>query len=164
MNNKRIFWALNLCLSMCIAGSAFAQTPKADTLRYCLTPQLIGVGGYDPVSYQQGQSPVLGDKAIFSDFDNVRYYFKGKSNKQIFDKNPAVYLPAFGGWCSMTLAMGRATTPKYDNFLVRNGKLYLFERTLSVNGKELWVKDFEGNEKLAEATYQKHIASGKSGQ
>ena len=59
----------------------------------------------------------------------------------------------------MTLAMGRATTPKYDNFLIKDGRLFLFERTLSVNGKELWLMDPKGNEKLARVTYKKHIAS-----
>jgi YHS domain-containing protein len=162
MNNN---WFLTVLLSLfatLVLQNTQAQTIQADSVRYCLTPQYSGVGDFDPVSYQQGSAPKPGDKKIFSDYDGVRYFFNSKSNKALFDKNPVSYLPAFGGWCSMTLAMGRATTPKYDNFLVRNGKLYLFERTLSVNGKELWLKDFEGNEKLAEANYQKHLQSSKN--
>ena len=60
----------------------------------------------------------------------------------------------------MTLAMGRATTPKYDNFLIRNGQLYLFERTLSVNGRELWERDPKVNKASAEKNYSKYVTTG----
>ena len=58
----------------------------------------------------------------------------------------------------MTLAMGRATSPEYTNFYVdEKGKLFLFERTLSVNGKELWLQNINGNKKDASKNYNKHL-------
>jgi hypothetical protein len=61
----------------------------------------------------------------------------------------------------MTLAMGRATTPKYDNFYIQDGKLWLFERTLSVNGQELWLRDPKANEKVANKNYTSYKRKGK---
>ena len=69
---------------------------------------------------------------IKAEYDEVIYLFSNTENKRTFLLAPEKYLPQFGGWCSMTLVMGRATTPKYDNFMVKDGKLFLFERTLSV--------------------------------
>jgi YHS domain-containing protein len=156
-----VFTCLN-SMVLCFESKAQSSTKiKADTLKYCLTPQTVGIGAYDPISYFEQSAPLKGKKEIFSTYDGVTYWFVNSSNKKKFDANPSAYLPQFGGWCSMTLAMGRATVPKYDNFLVSNGKLYLFERTLSVNGKELWIKDVEGNEKIALKNYLEYKNSGK---
>jgi YHS domain-containing protein len=143
-----------------IAVSAHCQ--KADSLKYCLTSDQVGIGGHDPVSYIKSNKSILGAGAISTRHDGVEYRFVSLENKKEFLKSPSKYLPQFGGWCSMTLAMGRATTPKYDNFLVKDGKLWLFERTLAVNGKELWLTDPKGNSALAKTTYKKHMASGSA--
>lgn len=134
---------------------------KADTLKYCVTRQNFGVGGYDPVSYFQGLKPLTGKENFSTVFEGVTYKFDSESNLKDFVSNPNKYLPQFGGWCSMTLAMGRATTPKYDNFVVLKDKLYLFERTVSVNGRELWLKDPKANEKVAAANYKSYRTTGK---
>lgn len=138
---------------------AYAQ--QADTLKYCVSKQNIGVGGYDPVSYFQGSSPLTGNGSFSTTFEGVTYLFSSEANLKKFNSNPVSYLPQFGGWCSMTLAMGRATTPKYDNFIVLSNKLYLFERTVSVNGRELWLKDPKANEKIASANYTSYRTTGK---
>ena len=61
----------------------------------------------------------------------------------------------------MTLVLGKATRPTYTNFLIKSGKFYLFERTLSVNGKELWLKDSQQNEKIAAMKYNQLKTTGK---
>ncbi len=143
-----------LLIALCfIAFSALAQ--KADTLKYCLAPGKVGVGGFDPVTYFKSVKPLPGSMSISTLYDGVKYRFASEKNKKDFLKNPAKYLPQFGGWCSMTLAMGRATTPTYSNFLLKDSKLFLFERTLSVNGKELWLKNPTENTRLAKSTYEK---------
>lgn len=144
---------------LAISGPIGAQT--VDTLKFCLTRQQIGVGGYDPVSYFQGSQPVLGQEQFKATFEGVTYLFSSESNRKKFLSNPVDYLPAFGGWCSMTLAMGRATTPKYDNFVILRKRLYLFERTVSVNGRELWMRDPKANEAIASANYDAYRKTGK---
>lgn len=138
-----------------------AHSQQADTLKYCVGERNAGVGGYDPVSYFQGAKPLIGNESFSTNFDGVTYQFFSESNLKKFISNPSKYLPQFGGWCSMTLAMGRATTPKYDNFVVMKDKLYLFERTVSVNGRELWLKDPKANEKIAAANYTSYRTTGK---
>lgn len=141
--------------------SQVSYSQQADTLKYCVSNQNVGVGGYDPVSYFLGSKPLAGKETFSTSFEGVAYRFDSESNLKKFISNPSRYLPQFGGWCSMTLAMGRATTPKYDNFVVMKDKLYLFERTLSVNGRELWLKDPKTNEKIASANYTSYRTTGK---
>ena len=146
---------------LALAFHANSQSGKPDILKYCLRSDKIGVGGYDLVSYFQSDKPTTGKSDFAATYDGVEYRFASEVNKNIFISNPAKYLPQFGGWCSMTLAMGRATTPTYDNFAILSGKLYLFERTVSVNGRELWLKDKTSNEKIATANYSAYRTTGR---
>lgn len=137
-----------------------AQSADLDTLKYCVVDHSVGVGGYDPVSYFNAVAPILGKKDITSAHEGVTYLFSSEKNKSMFEENPTDYLPQFGGWCSMTLAMGRATQPVYENYLVQDNKLYLFERTLSVNGQTVWKKNPKENEKRASSNYDQYKEKG----
>ncbi len=149
----------SIIIALTLAQVAYSQ--EADTLKYCVADPNVGVGGYDPVSYFLGSKPLAGKETFSTSFEGVTYRFDSESNLKKFISNPSKYLPQFGGWCSMTLAMGRATTPKYDNFVITKDKLFLFERTLSVNGRELWLKDPKANEKIASANYTSYRTTGK---
>ncbi len=144
-----------------LTAHMLVSAQQADSLQYCIGATGVGVGGYDVVSYFQGNTPEVGRLDILAKHDGVVYFFSSEANRKAFIANPQKFLPEFGGWCSMTLAMGRATRPKYDNFLIRDEKLYLFERTLSVNGKELWQKDPARNQQVAAKNYQQYRTTGK---
>jgi YHS domain-containing protein len=146
-----------ITLIICFTINVQAQP---DTLKYCVNESGIGVGGYDPVSYFNNKL-LPGKKEFTYQYEKVNYLFSSIENQKKFKAAPKKYLPQFGGWCSMTLAMGRATTPTYDNFAVLGGKLYLFERTLSVNGRELWLKDPKAHEKTATTNYTSYRVTGK---
>jgi len=175
-----LFYAIvAMCLvSACRSDNATAQTNKEvstiekdlveinlneepDSLTYCLTKDNVGAGGYDLVNYFNKNTAELGLSNIRTTYAGATYQFLTNQNKLEFESNPNNYLPQYGGWCSMTLAMGNATVPKYDNFKVINGKLYLFERTLSVNGQTLWLQDTVGNNILASTNYKKYIDTGE---
>jgi len=133
-----------------ISFSLFSQNHLGDSLKYCVDKNSVGLGGYDAVSYFESNTPLLGSPKIQANYDGVVYYFSTEINKKTFLSSPEKYLPQFGGWCSMTLVLGKVTRPTYTNFLLHDGKFYLFERTLSVNGRELWLRNSEQNEKIAE--------------
>jgi YHS domain-containing protein len=144
-------FVLSLALWLLVSYSANGQ-------QYCHTENNVGIGGYDPVAYHLKNEAVTGSSTHVASFDGINYYFESESNKKGFEEDPEKYLPAFGGWCSMTLAMGRATAPDFTNFLIdESGKLYLFERTLSVNGREIWIMDVPENKRQASENYSKHL-------
>lgn len=133
--------------------SLFAQTASFKSLKYCTTETSVGAGTFDPVSYFHSDEPKIGNPSFQHVHDGVTYFFVSEANLKLFKEDPVRYLPQFGGWCSMTLAMGKTTRPTYTNYLIQDGKLYLFERTLSVNGKELWLKSPKTNYENARKNY-----------
>jgi YHS domain-containing protein len=144
-------------LLLILAFSCFGMYP-AYTQQYCHNTEMLGIGGYDPVAYHQKNKAVIGNVEIIAKYDGVNYAFESEQNRQLFQQSPKQYLPQFGGWCSMTLAMGRATEPDFTNFWIDDdGRLFLFERTLSVNGREMWLMDPKANEKDAANNYEKHL-------
>ena len=135
------------------------QNQSPDTLAYCINDG-IGLGGYDAVSYFTSNAALNGDENISTTYKGVKYIFSNDQNKDLFISDPEKYLPVYGGWCAMTLSMGRATTPVYDNFLIDDGKLHLFERTVSVNGRTLWQQDPQTNAQRAQKHYNDYKKDG----
>jgi len=150
---------LKILLLLLFAVTA-AASAQMESRKYCLD-EGVGLGGYDPLSYFQGDSPVKGSESIAFIYDDVIYHFSEEANREEFKKDPEKYLPAYGGWCSMTLVMGEATQPVYENFLIKDDQLYLFERTLSVNGRTLWVQDHNKHKKIAKGNYDQYVETGK---
>jgi len=143
-----------------IAQEQLNSKIEADSLKYCIQDQSLGAGGYDLVNYFTNNAAELGVKEYSSTYEGIEYHFKNQDHLDLFTKNPSQYLPAYGGWCSMTLAMGRATTPTYDNFKIIDGELHLFERTLSVNGQLLWIANPDENATLAGENYSDYRDDG----
>lgn len=106
----------------------------------CL-PDGIAVGGYDLVSYRQAGGPVTGTAEFTVEHDGATYLFASRENLDTFGKDPDRYLPAYGGFCAITLALGRVTCPEYTNFKIEDDRLLLFEITGFTNGRTLWNSD-----------------------
>ena len=101
----------------------------------------VAIGGYDPVSYRQPDGPVAGDAAYSADHDGATYRFVNEANLETFVSDPDRYVPAYSGFCAVTLALGRVTCPDYTNFQIEDDRLLLFEVTGFTNGRTLWNTD-----------------------
>jgi YHS domain-containing protein len=104
-------------------------------------PDGIAVGGYDPVSYRQPDGPVPGNAEFSAEHAGATYLFASESSLQKFLQNPDRYVPAYTGFCAVTLALGRLTCPDYTNFQIEDDQLLLFEVTGFTNGRTLWNSD-----------------------
>jgi hypothetical protein len=66
---------------------------------------------------------------ISAEYDGVTYRFATEEHKAIFQKNPAKFIPAFGGWCTWAVAeLGKRVDVDPEAYVVKNGKLYVFYR------------------------------------
>jgi YHS domain-containing protein len=82
--------------------------------------------GYDPVAYFKQAKALKGNPTIESNYQGVSYLFASTENKAVFDKDPAKYLPQYGGFCAYGVANGVLTNAESPNaFTVYKGKLYL---------------------------------------
>ena len=105
------------------------------------TNSLVGVQGYDLVSYHVG-APVKGDGGIVSVHDGVTYVFSSAENKKTFEASPAKYLPAYGGYCAYGVSKGKKFIGDPNVWKVVDGKLYL---NLNKKVQGIWEKDVPGN-------------------
>jgi YHS domain-containing protein len=107
-------------LAACLGGTALAQSNPSKL-------PAVAIKGYDPVSYFVDGRAVKGFASITHDFDDSRYLFSSARNRELFAANPERYLPQFHGLCAAGLADGRIVEPDPTAFVVRDGKLYLFQ-------------------------------------
>ena len=82
--------------------------------------------GFDAVAYFRQGKPLKGSLEIASTYQGVRYLFASAANRAEFDKNPAKYVPQYGGFCAYGVANGVISGTEDPNaFTVYKGKLYL---------------------------------------
>jgi YHS domain-containing protein len=94
--------------------------------------QSVAIKGYDPVAYFESGRPVKGSPSIGYDFDGSRYLFSSQKNRDLFAANSERYAPQFSGLCAAGLADGRTVEADPTAFVVREGKLYLFQEQKGV--------------------------------
>jgi YHS domain-containing protein len=95
--------------------------------------------GYDAVAYFKQGKAVKGYPAIASTHQGVRYLFASAANKADFDRDPAKYVPQYGGFCAYGVANGvLSNTEDANAFTLSKGKLYLC-------GNQDALKSFKAN-------------------
>lgn len=115
----------------------------------------VGVGGYDLVSYRDNNGPVMGRAELSAEYDGLTYWFSTDDNRVAFLDNPSRYIPAYSGFCAITLALGRVTCPEFDNFKIEDDRLLLFEVTGFTNGRVLWNSDSSGFKHQADINFER---------
>ena len=102
----------------------------------------LAINGYDPVAYfpEGGSKAKKGSKKIEYTYKGVTYRFSSERNKQLFQKAPARYEPAHGGWCSWAMANGDTTEANPKSFIVKDDRLFLFYDGLFGNTRKDWLK------------------------
>ena len=121
---------------------------RAETSPLNLNKAGVALGGYDPVSYFQGEVPQKGESAYQAKQSGALYFFKSEENKQIFLKEPSKYEPQFGGWCAYAVADSKSKVdvdPK--SFVIQDGRLLLFYNGLWGNTRDKWQNTKEKNPK-----------------
>lgn len=142
-----------LLLTAWATGSIQAQDKRA----YNIDNSGVGLQGYSPVSYLDLGQAQLGNKAHKSTHDGVTYYFTSAQQKATFNKNPTKYLPQYGGYCAYGVYAGAKFRVDPNNFLVKDGKYYLYLNNLEVDAKQLWQneKDHKSLKKTADTKWEK---------
>ncbi len=113
---------------------------------------LIGVQGYDLVSYHTMGKPVRGNGHNVAVHDGVSYQFSSAENRKTFEANPAKYLPAYGGYCAFGAAVGKKFNGDPNVWKVVDGTLYL---NLDKDIQKKWNEDISGNISKADANWVK---------
>lgn len=85
----------------------------------------LALKGYDPVAYFVDSKAVLGNPQIHHTHANVKYHFTSTQNRDLFQKDPAKYLPQYGGYCAWAVGHNYTASTDPEAWKIVNGKLYL---------------------------------------
>jgi hypothetical protein len=120
----------------CPIGSA-GQLFAAETLP-------LAIKGYDPVAYFTVGKPTRGRPEIEYEWDEHRFYFSRAEHRDLFRADPVRYAPQFANYCAMALSQGELVEADPENWLVSDGKLYVFGKA-APGGAALFQRDLAGN-------------------
>ena len=86
----------------------------------------LAIKGYDPVAYFTLGKPVAGAPAFEYEWDDHLYRFVSAEHRDLFRANPVQYAPQFANFCAMALSLGEIVIADPENWLISDGKLYIF--------------------------------------
>ena len=124
-------------LAFCLFTAVVSVWASAAETRHNLDASGIAIKGYDPVSYHLGK-PAKGKNEIFMSHKNVTYLFVNDDNRQTFKKDPAQYLPAFGGWCAWAMLEGQKVKIDPKRYKIVAGRTFLFYNTFFTDTLKKW--------------------------
>ena len=109
---------------------------------------VLAIKGYDPVAYFTDGHPVQGLPDFQYVWDDHVYRFASAEHRNMFKADPVRYAPQFGNFCAMALAIRQVIVADPQNWLISDGKLYVFGSPAPA-GPVLFQKDLAGNIKKA---------------
>jgi len=130
-------------------GKTLVQTDK----------QGVALESYDPVSYFTDGKPMKGDPKIEATFNGALYRFTSQAHREIFEKEPTKYAPAYGGYCGYAASIGKVRPANPLLWSIVDGQLIVQHTTGAV---ELWEKDVTGNKAKADKLWPR-LVEAKAG-
>ncbi len=101
----------------------------------------LALEGYDPVSYFDGK-PVKGDPAFARTYQGATYWFTTNDHKNTFEREPARYVPQFGGFCGYAASINRVSPVNPEIWQIVDRRLVLQH---TPKAYELFNQDVPGN-------------------
>ena len=115
--------------------------------------------GHDVVSYFADGRHALGAKQFSTVHEGVTFRFASAERKAMFDREPAKYIPQYGGFCANGIVYGIPWGGDADSWRIDNGKLYIFG---GKGSKEAWELDIPRNLALAEGYWKTEVSGSNS--
>lgn len=153
-----VIFSLFLILTAGIASAAQSQMMNKESSMSSqkhttgIANSIVGVQGYDLVSYRTNEKPLRGNGNHIVDHHGITYLFVNKENQKKFAKDPHKYLPAYGGYCAYGVAVGKKFVGDPDVWKIVDNKLYL---NLDNKIQGIWNKGISGNLVKAENNWVK---------
>lgn len=110
----------------------------------------LAVQGYDVVAYQTAMQATRGIPQFTATHDGATYRFASAENRDRFVADPARYIPAYGGYCAMGVAVNRKFDIDPLAFTLVEGRLYLNK---DMGTRRAWMRDVPGNNMKADANW-----------
>lgn len=143
MGVRNMFRALLFALLVCLVPMANANAAE----EFNANADGLMIEGYDPVAYFLDQKPVKGKRSISTEFNGATYLFVSKDNLATFLSSPERYAPAYGGWCSYGVRVGKKFRIDPNAWKIVDNRLFL---QLDQGTQKVWLKDHAKNIEIAD--------------
>lgn len=102
----------------------------------------VALRGTDPVAYFEQGAAVAGEARFALMWRGSYWHFSNAHNQTLFEANPAMYAPQYGGYCAYAMSKGAIASTDPAAWTIHQGRLYL---NYSVNVRSIWSEDIPGN-------------------
>lgn len=115
--------------------------------------------GADVVAYFTQNKFAQGSPQYRSSYQGVDFRFASAEHKALFDKEPAKYLPQYGGYCANGIVYGIPWGGDADTWKLVDGKLYIFGGRGSMDA---FLLDEKANVALADKYWKDEVSGSNS--
>lgn len=161
-------------LTLLATSNALADKPRVNQSGYQLSGTIkspvpgIAANGYDITSYFANARQVArgrakprpqnrgrlqkGQPRFSFVWNGATWLFANNRNRQLFRRNPEVFAPQYGGYCSLAVA-NNATAPieaPETAWAIYDGKLYFNNNDTA---QQIWEQDKDGNIRAANGNW-----------
>jgi YHS domain-containing protein len=161
--SSRLWCVLLLAAALAGCSAMSAQNPSSKLKPVNAVAdggdERVMLKGHDVVAYFTQNKHALGSPQFKSVYEGVTFRFASAEHKALFDKEPAKYLPQYGGYCANGIVYGIPWGGDADAWRMIDGKLYIFGGLGSKQGFEL---DVTGNIALADKYWAEEVAGNNS--
>jgi len=119
----------------------------------------VMLDGHDVVAYFTLGRHAKGTPQFKTQHQGVTFHFANAEHKALFDREPARYLPQYGGFCANGIVYGIPWGGDADTWRLIDGKLYIFGGASSRAAFELETK---ANLALADRYWADEVAGSNS--
>ncbi|MEM8770663.1 MAG: YHS domain-containing (seleno)protein [Pseudomonadota bacterium] len=85
----------------------------------------VAIEGYDPVGYFTEERAMKGTPEFAAQYRGATFHFASAENQAMFLEDPERYAPAYGGYCTETLAAGALTPADPIHWTIHGDRLFL---------------------------------------
>lgn len=116
----------------------------------------LAVDGYDVVAYFTDGKPVEGSAEHKLEWNGAVWRFASAEHRAMFEREPAKYAPAYGGYCAWAVAHGYTADTDPEAWAIVDGRLYL---NYSQKVQEKWRQDIPGHIAKGDANWPGLLAA-----
>jgi len=102
----------------------------------------VALHGYDAVAYFTESKATKGSHKYTATYKSAIYQFNSEAHRNMFQAAPESFVPQFGGFCAMGVALDKKLDTDPHAFKIVDGKLYL---NLNKAVQKKWLSDVPGH-------------------
>jgi len=114
------------------------------------------IGKHDVVNYHESGLATKGDAKFVFQWKGADWFFANKEHRDAFASNPEKYAPAYNGFCSNALSLGKGLVRTNGKvWHIWNDRLHTF---YAKGGKKRWLKnDYSEMVAAADKAWQEEL-------